>query len=154
MILESQRFSDKYIPVTESGCWIWIGYTDRKMGYGMFWLDGTMRLSHRVAYEAAYGKIHDGMHVCHSCDTPSCVNPDHLWLGTNADNVADKIAKGRGSSMPGEAHPGHKLTAEQVRYIRSCEKSQRQLAREMGVDRSTIGYIRKGKLWSCLEDAS
>ncbi|MDF2860302.1 MAG: hypothetical protein K0S02_574 [Achromobacter mucicolens] len=144
------RFMGKTFPVTESGCWIWEGYTDSKMGYGMFWLNGTMRLSHRVAYELFVGEIPNGMQVCHRCDIPSCVNPNHLWLGTNVDNVHDKVNKGRSARLQGSRHPGAKLDEDKVRFIRSCKTSARRLAPMLGIDRSTINYIRQGKLWSHL----
>lgn len=142
-----ERFMAKVLRIPESTCWIWDGYTDAKMGYGMFWMGVSMRLSHRVAHELFVAPIPDGMHVCHSCDVPSCVNPDHLWLGSNADNVADKIAKGRAKHLNGVDHPAARLNEETVRWIRASEKSGAAIARELRMDRSTINYIRKGKLW-------
>lgn len=143
-----ERFMNKVEPVPMSGCWLWMGYTDKKMGYGMFWLDGTMHLSHRIAYALFKGPIVDDLHVLHRCDVPCCVNPAHLWLGTNAQNVKDKVAKGRGASMKGERHPGAKLDEVTVRFIRESLESSRSLAKKIGIDRTTVGYIRKGKLWS------
>ena len=140
-----ERFMAK---VDQSGdCWIWTGYRDKKMGYGMFWLGGKMHLSHRVAYELFKGPIAEGMHVCHSCDVPGCVNPAHLWLGSNAANVADKVSKGRQSSMKGTAHPSARIDEATVRWIRSCELSGAEIGRRLGMDRSSINYIRKGRLW-------
>lgn len=142
---EKERFMSK---VDTSGeCWIWTGYRDKKMGYGMFWMNGTMRLSHRVAYEMFNAPIEGGLHVCHSCDNPACVNPSHLWLGTNADNVADKIAKRRDRNLRGQEHPMAKLNEDIVRWIRQSDLSGRALAKELGVDRTTIQYIRQRKLW-------
>ncbi len=140
-----ERFMSKV--EKSEGCWLWRGYTDSKMGYGMFWLGQTMRLSHRVAYELFRGEISDGLHVCHTCDVPGCVNPAHLWLGTNAQNVADKVAKNRGARLIGERHPGAKLNEEIVRWIKSCDLSGAAIARDLDLDRSTVNYIRKGKLW-------
>lgn len=76
------------------GCWLWTGTTNLR-GYGILARNNTMQLAHRFSYELHKGVIPDGMFVCHSCDNPPCVNPDHLWLGTNADNVSDMVAKGR-----------------------------------------------------------
>lgn len=145
-----ERFMAKVMPVPESGCWIWDGYTDAKMGYGMFWWNGSMRLSHRVSHELFVSPVPKGMHVCHACDVPSCVNPAHLWLGTNADNVADKVRKGRARNLRGEQHPMAKLSQDQVIAIRRSPKSGRWVAKEFGIDRSTVQYIRNGKLWGHL----
>lgn len=78
-----------------STCWYWMGQVDRD-GYGKVRFNGKYPTAHRASYEMHIGPISPGLCVCHSCDEPSCVNPDHLWLGTVADNARDREAKGRG----------------------------------------------------------
>lgn len=88
-------------------CWMWLAGVARS-GYGVFGIQGKPRLAHRVCYRNTRGPIPSGLHVLHSCDNPLCVNPSHLWLGTNLDNVADKVAKGRqaaGERSGGRTHP-------------------------------------------------
>lgn len=93
-----ERFWSK---VDKSGeCWLWTG--GKSGGYGYFKVNGSTLRANRLAYEIEHGEIPEGMLVCHSCDTPACVNPAHLWLGTDKDNQADKVAKGR--------HPNHRKT--------------------------------------------
>lgn len=89
-----ERIELKSIPIPESGCWIWTEYCNNH-GYGRFRVDGKKTLAHRASYEAFIGPIPEGMLVCHKCDTPACVNPSHLFLGTDKDNVRDCINKGR-----------------------------------------------------------
>lgn len=84
------------------GCWLWTA-AKRHKGYGAFNVRGENFKAHRLAWELTYGPIPKGMHVCHRCDTPSCVNPTHLFLGTNQDNVADMFQKGRNSPPPNMA---------------------------------------------------
>jgi hypothetical protein len=86
------RFNSKWEET--DGCWDWKSYRCKK-GYGRFKLEGSTKMSHRVAWELYFGPIPEGLHVLHVCDNPSCVNPLHLFLGTNQDNVDDKMAKGR-----------------------------------------------------------
>lgn len=134
-----------------TGCWLWSGPADRK-GYGHVWWKGRHRTAHRVSYEEQVGPISGGLHVCHRCDTPACVNPAHLWLGTGQDNVDDRVAKGRSRSGQGrgETNSANKLTSAEVLEIRAAEAPQKVLAANYGVDQSLISLIRRRKIWAHL----
>ena len=115
-----ERFFEK---VTKTnGCWIWTACTHHQWGYGHFGVGGKTLAAHRVSWELHFGPIPDGLLVCHRCDNPPCVNPDHLFLGTNADNAADRVAKGR-SVYPNvfKTHcpKGHEYTPENTRIYKS-----------------------------------
>lgn len=136
-----------------SECWIWRAGRNKK-GYGIMRWRKKMTLAHRIAYELAYGEIPQALQVLHNCpngDNPSCVNPAHLRLGTNADNVADRVRKGRSKPRRGEQHGRAKLNTEQVRNIRSLyaegNLSQRQIGELYGVTQEQIGYIVNRKNW-------
>lgn len=88
-----ERFEAK-LNKDADGCWLWSACCNRA-GYGVFSVGGHARLAHRVAYYLYIGAIPDGFHVCHTCDTPVCVRPDHLWLGTDAENLRDMVVNGR-----------------------------------------------------------
>lgn len=118
-----------------------------RVGYGDFWLNGDMVLAHRAAYELLVGPIPDGMRVLHRCDNPPCVNPEHLWVGTDADNVADMVRKGRNRSVRGEAAPRAKLNDAAVRAIRATPERAVTLARRYGVAESTISAVRHRVNW-------
>jgi len=93
-----ERFEAKYEPEPTTGCWLWTAGRDR-FGYGQFTFPGNQHvLAHRASYMLFIGPIPDGMCVLHHCDTPPCVNPSHLWLGTNDQNMADMAMKGRARS--------------------------------------------------------
>lgn len=128
-------------------CWPWAGTHD-KHGYGRIWIAGKFQAAHRVIFELATGTAPGPMHVCHHCDNPGCVNPAHLFLGTSADNHADKIAKGRQGR--GEGLPQSRLTEDQVREIRalySAGMSQRKIATRFGITQPNVGFICRRETW-------
>ena len=86
-----------YVEKSEDGCWTWTGKSrsGEGMRYGLFRANGKYQGAHRVAWQIVHGAIPAGMHVCHHCDNPICVRPDHLFLGTHLDNMRDMVAKGR-----------------------------------------------------------
>lgn len=145
------RFHSGYEKCPESGCWN-SKKAKNKGGYTKFVAFGRTLLFHRVSYELYHGPIPNTMMVCHKCDNPTCVNPDHLFLGTAQDNMDDKIAKGRHKGAPrGERHPGSKLTSWQVSELRlriDQGENQYSLAKEFGVSQSIISNIKTGKRWS------
>lgn len=146
-------------------CWLWKGALTH-FGHGQVRIQGRLLRSHRVSWEWSKGPVLDGLCVLHKCDVPNCVNPDHLFLGTKADNTQDMMAKGRNKFIAhtGEANGPSKLTLAQVeeirslyskggspqgkgRYIRGCI-TQSQLAKQYGVSQVTIGNIIRGDRWS------
>lgn len=146
----ASKIVDRFMAkVDQSGeCWIW---TARKtpQGYGRFSLYGVNKLAHRVAFELFKGPI-GGLQVLHRCDNPSCANPDHLWLGTNADNMADKVVKGRTPDFAGSRNPHSKLSAEDVLEIRRQFMSgvgRAELAKRYGVCTPYINQIATKKVW-------
>ena len=133
-----------------NGCWLWTAGRHGK-GYGQFYLNGRTLKAHRMAYMLTNGEIPDGMHVLHRCDVPACVNPHHLFVGTNQENVDDKVRKDRQSRLTGEMHPCRKLSKADVAHMRSRRSEDRGvLASEFGVDRSTVNRIIRGASWSHL----
>jgi len=135
-------------------CWLWKGGR-LPTGYGKFHPSANVRLyAHRASWEMANGvSVPPGMFVCHRCDNPPCVNPAHLFLGTPADNVADKCAKGRhrNGASSGEKNPNSKLTTVQVIEIRGrlqAGESRRLIAGLFGVSKATIKQIATGRIWS------
>ncbi|OLU09272.1 HNH endonuclease signature motif containing protein [Achromobacter denitrificans] len=133
------------------GCWLWQGGRNR-LGYGQFCADAVKITAHRFSYMAYVGPIASGLCVCHRCDTPACVNPSHLWLGTNAENSVDRSNKGRSSRIYGEQNKASRLTDCQVMAIRSSMASERVVASQYGVAPSTVHRIRTGQSWTHLTD--
>lgn len=147
-----ERFWSK-VDTSGDGCWLWRGAVDRH-GYGQFTVRrGDVQRAHRVAWKLAYGhsRLPEGKQVAHRCDVPGCVRPSHLFLASNAENLADMSAKGR--STRGERSPSAKLTESDVREIHrlfltgEC-RVQRELGRRFGVSGRAVGLILAGKNWS------
>lgn len=136
-----------YVPVPEAGCWLWLGGVTN--GYGLV-KTGPIRLAHRLFWTEHRGQIPDGLCVCHKCDTPLCVNPDHLFLGTNADNMADRKAKGR---YKGEWNGRCLLTEEQAIEAISLKGKlyMREIGDRFGVSREAISCLLRGRTWPHLE---
>lgn len=141
-----QRF---WVNVNKTGkCWEWTGAPDRN-GYGRLNIDGVPVLAHRISWELHNGKITSAEHVLHKCDNPKCVRPRHLFLGDQAANNADMIAKKRfrpGVSK-GEMHGCAKLTDAQALEIRKSAERGVDLAARYGVTTTTIYDIKNGKIW-------
>lgn len=128
------------------GCWVW-KVVQKANGYGYFYYAGLVSRAHRFSYEYFVGSIPDGLVVCHRCDNRACVNPNHLFVGTQQDNINDMKAKGRGRSPVGVKNGSAKLNDEIVRKIRASTKSGREIAKEFGIAESGVSNIRKMKIW-------
>ena len=136
-----ERFESKYEAVTESGCWIWVAQTNAK-GYGRLRNDGGSTYAHRISYQLYKGEVPGDMLVLHSCDNPTCVNPAHLRLGTNSDNMIDMYQRNR--------FPNQTLNTKTAKIIYNrCKEGAKQvdLAKEFKVHFSTISDIATGKAW-------
>jgi hypothetical protein len=146
------------------GCWEWQGR--RNFGYGYRINTQTRRQEavHRTVWEQIHGPIPDGLFVCHRCDNPPCVRPDHLFLGTHLDNVADMVTKGRsrwinrkGRPVRGSRHSQAKLTEADVLIIRqrlAVGEADDAISRDYGVSPDAVSLIRRGKTWAWLRDAA
>jgi len=114
-------------------------------GYGLKRIYNKLYKAHRLAWVEAFGNIPEGMFVCHKCDNPPCVNPDHLFLGTNSDNMIDMYNKGRGNSIETIAK---KLNWEKAKEIRDASGTHKEIANQYGIDRSMVGKIKSGVCWN------
>ena len=143
-----ERFSSK-INKTD-GCWFWIGRIS-PLKYGMFFFNGRDQGAHRVAWQLFKGLISKDMDVCHTCDIPHCVRPDHLFLGTAQQNIVDCMKKGRARHPKGEEAGKAKLTAEQVLEIRRLYNPETmgytQLSRMFGVTPTSIMAVVRRTNW-------
>lgn len=143
----TERFEAKFKRGSDAECWLWLGARHGK-GYGHFSCFGRGEKAHRVSYSLYVGEIPHGLMVLHRCDTPACVNPKHLFVGTNADNMADMKAKGRGNGPRGESQHLAKLNESAVRAIRAAPpRNGRKLAAQYGVSPTEISAVRKGRIW-------
>ena len=148
-----ERFQDKITIEAPGECWLWTGCRDIK-GYGQFWLDGKVIKAHRAAWMLEHGTIPPGQCVCHACDCPTCVNPSHLWLGTNAENAHDRDQKKRRPPPRGTSNGRAKVTEKEVSEIRNLYKTgqytQKQLGKCFGLSEQATGHIIRRRRWAWL----
>lgn len=147
-----ERFESKIMPEPMSGCWLWLSAVkNENHPYGQFSIGNKKHLAHRLSYQLYKGPIPEGFSVCHNCDNPNCVNPDHLFLGTHGDNMKDMIKKGRGNKARGSSGGRAILSEDDVEKIRlehSNGATKTSLGRKYGVDHSTIHLIIIKKTWA------
>ncbi len=141
-MLTPQEFESKWTPEPFSGCWLWTGNA-----YGRGHIKRRSVSAHRLSWQIHRGEVPHGLLVLHKCDTRSCVNPDHLFLGTASDNARDSVNKGRWKKQNGELNDSSKLTELKVRIIRGSIDSLRALARRFGVSDTTIWKVRHRRTW-------
>ena len=143
-----KRFWDK---VDKSGdCWEWTA-SKGFWGYGSIGVDGKTVLAHRFVLKLKGIDVPSDMCVCHTCDNPGCVRPSHLFIGSNAENVADMVAKGRNSTGRGESSGGAKLTEEDVVWIRQLGATQEKIANCFGISKSQIWRIQNRRAWAHID---
>lgn len=147
-----ERFRLQHSVDETTGCWMWTG-TIGTRGYGCIKDNYKTKLAHRVSYELHCGAIPAGLHVCHHCDTPACVNPAHLFTGTAQQNNSDKVKKGRQYRPQGELGANSRLTACEVMEIFTSDKPGTQLAAMYGVSRAAISNIKTGSRWGSVTGA-
>lgn len=141
-----ERLEHYSMPEPNSGCLLWLGAATN--GYGVVYAEGRRHSAHRAAWMLRNGPIPSGKVICHKCDVPGCINPDHLFLGTHADNVADKVAKGR--QTRGERHSTARLTEDQAREIIFSGERIRDIAARFGILPQEAYRIRIGERWAHL----
>jgi hypothetical protein len=143
----SERLDHYSMPEPNTGCHLWIGSLDIG-GYGMIFYGRKSVVAHRVAWERVHGPIPEGMYVCHKCDVRSCINPDHLFLGTAKDNMQDAARKNR---MPkGESQANSKLTGGQAISIFNDDRIARLIASDYNIGTTAVYSIKNGRTWSHL----
>jgi predicted XRE-type DNA-binding protein len=155
--MKAEDVLNNYTVVGE--CWEWKSALDSR-GYGRVWFDGKVQKAHRVVYELVIGPIPEGEGphgtcVCHACDNPKCIRPDHLFLGSNADNMRDRDEKGRAANQKGESNGNSKLTADQVSEIRRLYAdglTQQAIADRFGIGQQQVSRVVNGKRWTHLQE--
>lgn len=147
------RFNDKFWIDPISGCWLWQGkkLSSPPNNYGRFWLHGRFVLAHRASWVLHRGGIPDGKVICHKCDDPLCVNPGHLFIGTQLDNIKDMCAKKRNSTAHGENNKMSKFTETDIKNIRAIcsvyRKKYAKIARQYRVTAAAIRAIDIRATW-------
>jgi hypothetical protein len=136
------RFRTKFKSGNEDDCWEWEGCT--RHGYGAFSYQDMLYRAHRISYTINKGEIPDGILVLHKCDNKACVNPNHLFLGDQVDNIKDMFNKNRANRISGEGNHNAKLSDSDVLLIRQSISSAYTLSRKLGVSEVYINQIKRG----------
>lgn len=141
-VARSKRFVERFWKSTDrtGDCWLWTKGC-RTNGYGQTWHEGVNSLAHRVAWVLTYGPIPDGLQVCHTCDIRRCINPEHLFLGTQSDNMVDCSSKGR---IARYNKPHVRVDPAEVRRRYANGERQRAIAADLGVCQATVSHIVNG----------
>lgn len=170
---DNRKIANRHVPpekrflllvekLANDGCWIWQGSPAGSNGYGRIMVDGVNIQAHRYSYIKHIGEIPDGVYVLHKCDTPLCVNPNHLFLGSHQDNSDDKVKKNRQANglrlskaqnnqiRCGEKNVNSKLKSENVISIFKDERPQRVIAKDYNVTQTLINSIKKQRSWKWL----
>lgn len=148
----ARRLANGLDDIPQDGCWEWT--RAKPHGYGTLTVGRKTRSAHRLAYQLGVGPIPRRAHIRHSCDNPSCINPDHLFAGTREDNMQDCVRRGRHGGPPparkGEKNPASKLTSDKVDEIRrqlTQGSTQTKIARRFGISQSQVSNIKIGRQW-------
>jgi hypothetical protein len=145
---------ERRIFYSPDGCWLWLGQKRKECGYGLIKINGRLTRVHRVSYETFKGPIPDGLFVCHRCDVPLCLNPDHLFLGTLIENNLDMYLKGRNYISSGDENPRSKLRSFDIPNIIEMRRqgmSYSEIGVIYGVSANCIRSIFTGRTWSQLK---
>jgi hypothetical protein len=147
---EDQQSFESYLSKQQNGCWLYLGAL--KNGYGKFWSQSQKKLihAHRFAYTCFIGPIPDGMCILHSCDNPSCCNPQHLTVGTQEENMQQCLERGRWHEQKGQENNAAKLTEEvvkEIRFLCDLDITQKTIAKKFGVSLRQVHHIRAHKQW-------
>jgi hypothetical protein len=140
--------------VKTNGCWKWTGGKTAQ-GYGNIWFDGSLRRANRIRWQLCFGEIPEGMLVLHKCDNPECTNPDHLFIGTQKDNMQDMIQKGRGRKANGSSHYMSKFTEQDILEMRKLSKEGHDInyiSEKFSAKKGTIRAIINRTNWKWLKD--
>lgn len=148
------RFEDKYTEEPNTGCFLWMGSIRGRMGYGGYRFQGKMKNAHQVSYILYKGEIPEGKIVCHTCNNPLCVNPNHLYAGTYSDNTRQAVAEGRQFVAAGEKNGQAKLTWTDVRAIRKDMRSQYAIAAAYGISQLHVSRIKRNISWKEIHNAA
>lgn len=143
-------FDDRLLKIEQTGCLIWTG-SRLPTGYGRVRVNNRLFLTHRLAYERAFGPIPEHMYVCHRCDNPACCEPSHLFVGTQTENMADRLAKGRYIGKPGTTNPASKLGEHEVRRIRTLYSDgmrQSDIGAMFSISQRMVSLIVRREKWS------